>query len=166
MQPAGCDDQCKGRLKDTIIHFGEQFDEKIINEAIAKSEEADLSICIGSKLTVTPASEMPFYSKRKIIKMRKTRNSRKSGRSTTTKKGKVNNRTQKNDVVGKHDEQEQQDASISCVAKVVICNLQATPMDEEADLVINHYCDEVMKLVMQKLEAILQTKAVSTSSSS
>jgi NAD-dependent SIR2 family protein deacetylase len=36
--------------------------------------------------------------------------------------------------------------------KLVIVNLQKTPLDYAASLIINGKCDEVMRLVMQKLE--------------
>lgn len=37
------------------------------------------------------------------------------------------------------------------IEKMVICNLQQTPLDEEAELVIYEQCDTVMKLLMQEL---------------
>jgi NAD-dependent SIR2 family protein deacetylase len=54
-----CDDpKCKGDLKDTIINFGENLREEILNMGFAHGSEADLMVCVGSSMRVNPAAEM------------------------------------------------------------------------------------------------------------
>jgi len=36
--------------------------------------------------------------------------------------------------------------------KVIICNIQKTPKDANADLVINHYTDHIFRLFLQGLQ--------------
>ena len=49
-----CED-CNGVLRDTIIHFGEQLNDR--ESAEKHSKAAILSVAMGTKLSVTPASE-------------------------------------------------------------------------------------------------------------
>lgn len=49
---------CKGFLKDTIINFGDNLEEEILNRAFEHAKQSDLMICLGSTLTVTPANEL------------------------------------------------------------------------------------------------------------
>lgn len=54
-----CDDpKCRGDLKDTIINFGENLREEILNMGYAHGSEADLMVCVGSSMRVNPAAEM------------------------------------------------------------------------------------------------------------
>jgi NAD-dependent SIR2 family protein deacetylase len=54
-----CDNiKCKGDLADTIINFGENLNETILNLGYAHGYEADLMLCLGSSMRVTPAAEM------------------------------------------------------------------------------------------------------------
>ena len=54
-----CDDPaCRGDLKDTIINFGENLNEDILNTGFAHGSEADLMVCVGSSMRVNPAAEM------------------------------------------------------------------------------------------------------------
>ena len=54
-----CDDPaCKGDLKDTIINFGENLNENILNTGYAHGSEADLMVCVGSSMRVNPAAHM------------------------------------------------------------------------------------------------------------
>lgn len=50
---------CKGKLKDSIINFGENLPEKDLELGFAQSQLADLHVCLGSSLRVTPAADMP-----------------------------------------------------------------------------------------------------------
>lgn len=54
-----CDDpKCKGALKDTIINFGENLNENILNMGFAHGYEADLMLAVGSSMRVEPAASM------------------------------------------------------------------------------------------------------------
>ena len=96
------DDRCRGKLIDSIINFGENLDEVILENGFAHSEQADLCLAMGSSLTVTPAANMP---------------------KTTSKRG----------------------------GKLVIVNLQKTPLDTFAALKIHAFCDTVIQMLMEKL---------------
>ena len=97
-----CEDpKCGGVLNDTIINFGENLPEWELKEGFRQAKLADLHLCLGSSLRVTPAADMPYIS---------------------SKKG-----------------------------KLVIVNLQSTPLDHVAALRIGGMCDDVMQRVMNHL---------------
>jgi len=52
---------CGGRLRHSGVGFGQDLDEHIVAKAWQESERTDLCLCLGSSITVTPASEMPVY---------------------------------------------------------------------------------------------------------
>jgi len=97
-----CDDpECRGKLLDTIINFGEDLNREIITKAFASSEKSDLCLAVGSSLRVTPAAHIP--------------------------------------------------RDVAAHGKLVIVNLQKTPLDHLAHLKINAMCDIVMEKLMSKL---------------
>jgi len=62
--------KCKGKLRDTIVNFGDDlFDDILggIERAKDNCRRADLCICLGSSLTVTPACSLPAYVKKIVI---------------------------------------------------------------------------------------------------
>jgi len=93
---------CNGFLKDTIINFGENLNETVLELGQSNCENADLCLAMGSSLRVSPANGMP-------------------------------------------------QACAVNGGRLVICNLQKTPLDSFATLVIHAKCDDVMKMVMEKL---------------
>lgn len=105
-----CDDSaCRGILKDSIINFGENLDEDILNAGFENCKMADLALCMGSSLRVTPAADMP------------------------------------------------KETAANGYGNLVIINLQKTPLDSMATLVIHGKCDDVMEKVMQKLDRNIPT---------
>ena len=55
-----CDQpNCKGKLKDSIINFGENLPTKDLDLGYTHSQLSDLHVCIGSSLRVNPAADMP-----------------------------------------------------------------------------------------------------------
>ncbi|KAJ4458146.1 putative Sir2 family protein [Paratrimastix pyriformis] len=50
---------CGGDLKDTIINFGESLPGNQLTAGMTNSMQADLCLCLGSSLTVSPACDMP-----------------------------------------------------------------------------------------------------------
>ena len=94
---------CGGELKDTIINFGEGLDQTIMQKGFAVSMVADLHVCMGSSMRVSPANQMPLMSK----------------------------------MAG---------------GKIVMINLQKTPINDHCDLVIHERMDKVIDMVMKKLE--------------
>jgi NAD-dependent SIR2 family protein deacetylase len=59
---------CHGKLKDTIVNFGDDLHDKVLG-GLALAEDmcraADVVLCLGSSLTVTPASELPTLLSRR-----------------------------------------------------------------------------------------------------
>lgn len=51
---------CRGVLKDTIINFGENLNEAILNKGYDEHARSDLVLVMGSSLRVSPANQMPF----------------------------------------------------------------------------------------------------------
>jgi NAD-dependent histone deacetylase SIR2 len=94
---------CGGQLRDTIINFGEDLPVVELNAGFVNSMKADLHICLGSSLTVSPACDMPGSTKQ-------------------------------------------------AGGKLVIVNLQRTPLDELADVRLHCPTDDFMRLVMAELE--------------
>ena len=99
---------CNGDLKDTIINFGENLNENILELGFQNCQTADLCVVMGSSLRVTPAADMP---------------------KATAENG----------------------------GNLVIINLQKTPLDNYATLCIYGKCDDVMELLMEKLDYQIPT---------
>lgn len=62
--------KCHGKLRDTIVNFGDDLHDFIcggILMASRKSRHADLCLCIGSSLSVSPANTLPLCAKDIII---------------------------------------------------------------------------------------------------
>ena len=95
---------CGGDLKDTIINFGENLNQDILEKGFIIGMLSDLCICMGSSMRVQPAAQMPMGVKNKEN------------------------------------------------GKLVVFNLQATPIDMAADLIIHEQIDKIMELLMQKLD--------------
>jgi NAD-dependent SIR2 family protein deacetylase len=54
-----CDNvKCGGPLEDSIINFGENLNEEILDQGFFNGGKADLMLAIGSSLRVTPAADM------------------------------------------------------------------------------------------------------------
>ena len=62
---------CQGPLKHSGVGFGDDLPQRIVNEAWAQTEAADVCLALGSSITVTPASEMPTWMARKHRKNRR-----------------------------------------------------------------------------------------------
>ena len=55
-----CEDpECGGALKDSDINFGEGLEPDILQKAFEKSTVADLYLCMGSSMRVSPANTLP-----------------------------------------------------------------------------------------------------------
>lgn len=52
-----CD--CGGRLKSSVVDFGDSLPRKDLTDSFEYSQNCDLFIVVGSSLVVTPAAEMP-----------------------------------------------------------------------------------------------------------
>lgn len=58
---------CGGKLRDTIVNFGDDLHAKVLGGLPRAKEEcskADLVICLGSSLTVTPACDLPRLTRK------------------------------------------------------------------------------------------------------
>jgi len=90
---------CGGDLKDSIINFGDNLEEHILEKADFTSSMSDLYVAMGSSMRIQPACSLPLNSVR-------------NG------------------------------------GNFVLINLQKTPMDQYATLVIHGKCEDVMELLM------------------
>jgi NAD-dependent SIR2 family protein deacetylase len=98
-----CDDpKCRGKLKDTIINFGENLPEDTLETSFDHGSKADLCMALGSSLTVTPAADIP-------------------------------------ETVGERGQ------------RLVVVNLQRTPLDHLCALRIYAKTDQVSRMLMEKL---------------
>ncbi|KMS95017.1 hypothetical protein BVRB_013200 isoform A [Beta vulgaris subsp. vulgaris] len=101
--PRRCvEEKCKARLRDTVLDCEDELPGKEMNLAEQQCEMADMILCLGTSLQITPACDIP---------LRALRNG----------------------------------------GKVVIVNLQQTPKDKDASLVIHGLVDEVISGVMSYL---------------
>lgn len=55
--------ECGGKLRPSVVLFGEMLPEETFLKAAQESENADLFIVLGSSLTVTPANQFPLVAK-------------------------------------------------------------------------------------------------------
>ena len=93
---------CNGKMRDTIINFGENCDENVFDLAQQSHFAADLCLAMGSSMRLGHVTPMPIG---------------------VAQRG----------------------------GNLVIINLQKTPIDKHANMIIHGKCDEVMRLVMKKL---------------
>ncbi|XP_035819118.1 NAD-dependent protein deacetylase SRT1 isoform X6 [Zea mays] len=101
--PRRCSDKnCGARLKDTVLDWDDALPPEEMNLATEHCRSADLVLCLGTSLQITPACNMPLMS-------------------------------------------------IKNGGRVAIVNLQATPKDKKASLVIHGLVDKVIAGVMSKL---------------
>lgn len=101
--PRRCSDKnCGARLKDTVLDWDDALPPEEMNSAKEHCLSADLVLCLGTSLQITPACNMPLMS-------------------------------------------------IKNGGRVAIVNLQATPKDKKASLVIHGLVDKVIAGVMSKL---------------
>ncbi|WVZ84030.1 hypothetical protein U9M48_031110 [Paspalum notatum var. saurae] len=101
--PRRCSDKsCGARLKDTVLDWEDVLPPEEMNSAKEHCRSADLVLCLGTSLQITPACNMPLMS-------------------------------------------------IKNGGRVAIVNLQATPKDKKASLVIHGLVDKVIAGVMSKL---------------
>lgn len=61
--------ECGGKLRPSVVLFGEMLPEEPFDQAISESEEADLFVVLGSSLTVSPANQFPLMAKEKGAKL-------------------------------------------------------------------------------------------------
>lgn len=61
--------ECGGKLRPSVILFGESLPEEPFMKAAEESEKADLFIVLGSSLTVTPANQFPLIAKESGAKL-------------------------------------------------------------------------------------------------
>lgn len=54
---------CGGKLRPSVVLFGEGLPEEPFLQAVSESEKADLFIVLGSSLTVSPANQFPLIAK-------------------------------------------------------------------------------------------------------
>lgn len=68
-QPTGrlCDDPCGGVLVDTVLDWEDDLPEDEWQATEAEFAQADVCLCLGTSLRITPAADLPFKAKRFVI---------------------------------------------------------------------------------------------------
>jgi mono-ADP-ribosyltransferase sirtuin 6 len=99
---------CSGRLVDFVLDWEDALPEEQLQRAEKEADKADLILCLGTSLQITPICNLPLRTKR-------------NG------------------------------------GKFVIVNLQKTPKNRHADLVIHGRCEEVIACVMDFLDRAVPT---------
>ncbi len=61
--------ECGGKLRPSVVLFGEMLPEDAMMKAAEESEKAELFIVLGSSLTVTPANQFPLIAKQNGAKL-------------------------------------------------------------------------------------------------
>ncbi|HEY4553154.1 MAG TPA: NAD-dependent deacylase [Bacillaceae bacterium] len=61
--------ECGGKLRPSVVLFGEMLPEEELHKAAEESEKAELFIVLGSSLTVTPANQFPLIAKQNGAKL-------------------------------------------------------------------------------------------------
>ena len=56
---------CNSIMRPDVIWFGEALSPSILSAAIKAAEQADVMLVIGTSALVSPASELPYYTKQK-----------------------------------------------------------------------------------------------------
>ncbi|PKU64236.1 NAD-dependent protein deacetylase SRT1 isoform X1 [Dendrobium catenatum] len=103
LTPRRCSDvKCGARLRDTVLDWGDALPVKEMNPAEQHCKMADVVLCLGTSLQITPACNLPLKS-------------------------------------------------LNGGGKIVIVNLQPTPKDKKASLVIHGQVDKVIAGVMHFL---------------
>jgi len=69
--------RCSGKLRDSIINFGESLPPVDLQKSIQQSRKADLRLVLGTSLRVSPANKLPFEALDKdkkaiIVNLQKT----------------------------------------------------------------------------------------------
>ncbi|KAK9077410.1 hypothetical protein SSX86_005747 [Deinandra increscens subsp. villosa] len=98
-----CDPKCGAKLRDSVLDWEDELPPKEMNAAEKHCRAADIVLCLGTSLQITPACNLP----------------------------------------------------LKCIrngGKIVIVNLQQTPKDNKASLVIRGFVDKVMAEVLQLLK--------------
>lgn len=114
---------CTGKLKDTLLDWEDDLPEVDWERAQAECINADLVLCLGTSLRIEPAGGLCEYPKKYG-----------NGKPETGKSYKKRRKTLTSEKLG-----------------YAIVNLQQTPYDDGAALVIKGRVDDVMKGVMEKL---------------
>lgn len=117
---------CPGKLKDTLLDWEDDLPELDWDRAEAECRQADLILCLGTSLRIEPAASLCTYP-----------NSNHGNKKKSKKKMKM-------------DEQDAKQHVQQSLGYVIV-NLQPTPYDDGAALVIRAKVDDVMRGVMEKL---------------
>ncbi|KAJ8614462.1 hypothetical protein CTAYLR_000833 [Chrysophaeum taylorii] len=68
-KPTGraCDEPCGGVLRDTVLDWEDDLPEEEWDRTEAAFRDADLALCLGTSLRITPAADLPLSAKRFVI---------------------------------------------------------------------------------------------------
>jgi len=55
-------DKCSGKLRFTVVNFGQNLPDLCLQKAQDQSKKADLAVCIGTSMRVSPACDLPLMA--------------------------------------------------------------------------------------------------------
>ena len=133
---------CRGQLNDHILDWEDALPEDELTASENAATAADLAICLGTSLQITPACNLPLRTLKAGALMLPNCH----GFTRASARGKCILST------GEDIPAERSVGLMVCAGgKLVIINLQATPKDKKASLLIHGKADEVMRGVMAHL---------------
>lgn len=131
---------CKGKLVDFQVSFGDELPARELKLATAKSEAADLSICFGTSLSVDPAASLPFLARK---------GGRSHGKGSITGGG--GGGGGKAATTSPSTAAAAAGGSSSGRGRVVIVSLEPTAEDERADVALRADCNMVISCLVKEL---------------
>ena len=137
-------DGCNGALRDCLLDWNDELDSSIFEKAQKECEMADLHLCIGTSMQMSPAAQLPFASKKAHRAARLKLNKKKKRKHDNAAKDELSDATA---TYWQGDEEP---------PRVVILNLQKTSQDYRADLVVHAKSDAVMQIVVESLGLAVQ----------
>lgn len=149
---------CKGRLKDFILDWEDALPEDELAASEEAASAADLAICLGTSLQITPACDLPLRTPKAGTTQNRAFCTTRlessapvcSLRSCAEEPPEMCGMTAK---VRPHDHPSLILVLALCAGgRLVIVNLQKTPKDKKAALLIRGRADEVMRAVMRRLQ--------------
>jgi len=60
-------ENCPGKLRFTVVNFGQNLPDLCLEKAETHSKKADVAVCIGTSMRVSPACELPAKARKMVI---------------------------------------------------------------------------------------------------
>ena len=141
---------CPGKLKDTLLDWEDDLPQLDWARAEYECHRADLILCLGTSLRIEPAGSLCTYPNNNHINSNKSKKEKEKEKKTKKKKTNTENKVDDDDHHHHHHHHHHHQLQPQPLGYVIV-NLQPTPYDDGAALVIRAKVDDVMREVMKKL---------------